>query len=350
MSRLGAPARVRERVRGTWPVARAMAELRRGLPRALASDRPLIAGPWLSEVGFEVLYWIPLLRWFCERNGIDPARVTALSRGGAEPWYDGIAGGYVDAFDVVTPEEVRAAAVERARRTGGQKHFDVDAFDTRLTGAAARMRGLEDPVVLHPRVMYDLFRWTWGERPRLSLVDDHTSYRPFARPELPDRLYGDNYVAVKAYFSDCFPDTDANRRLVSRLIGGLATTSHVVLLSTPTRIDEHSDYTVGDANGVFDAADRMNARDNLAVQTAIVAGARALVCTYGGFSYLGPHLGVPTVALFSERNFNPLHVLQMRHAEDELARHSHTPRLILLGDDELALVESLVSGHIAAAK
>ncbi len=26
-------------------------------------DRPIIVGPWLSETGFELLYWIPFLAW-----------------------------------------------------------------------------------------------------------------------------------------------------------------------------------------------------------------------------------------------------------------------------------------------
>ena len=26
-------------------------------------NRPLIIGPWLQEVGLEVLYWRPFLRW-----------------------------------------------------------------------------------------------------------------------------------------------------------------------------------------------------------------------------------------------------------------------------------------------
>src|SRR5262249_22844206 len=47
---------------------------------AVASGRgPIIVGPWLSEVGFEVLYWIPFLRWFVDRYRVDPARVVAVS-------------------------------------------------------------------------------------------------------------------------------------------------------------------------------------------------------------------------------------------------------------------------------
>ena len=29
-----------------------------------ARSEPILVGPWLGEVGFELLYWIPFLRWF----------------------------------------------------------------------------------------------------------------------------------------------------------------------------------------------------------------------------------------------------------------------------------------------
>ncbi len=32
-----------------------------------------VIGPWLGEVGFEVLYWIPFLHWLFERHGLGPA-------------------------------------------------------------------------------------------------------------------------------------------------------------------------------------------------------------------------------------------------------------------------------------
>jgi hypothetical protein len=43
-----------------WRVERDIAAVARG-------RGPIIAGPWLSEVGFEVLYWVPFLRWFEDR-------------------------------------------------------------------------------------------------------------------------------------------------------------------------------------------------------------------------------------------------------------------------------------------
>src|SRR5262245_54769655 len=51
------------------------------LRRLLATDAPIVAGPWLGEVGFEILYWIPFLRWLVDQ-GVPAERITAISRGG----------------------------------------------------------------------------------------------------------------------------------------------------------------------------------------------------------------------------------------------------------------------------
>ena len=49
-----------------------------------AGTRPIVAGPWLAEVGYEVLYWIPFLRWFQDAFGVPRDRLVVVSRGGME--------------------------------------------------------------------------------------------------------------------------------------------------------------------------------------------------------------------------------------------------------------------------
>ena len=63
----------------------------------------------------------------------------------------------------------------------------------------------------------------------------------------------------------------------------------------------------------------MTPQDNLAVQTALVARAGALVATYGGFSYLGPMLGVPTRALYTQGAFQRVHLDVLRAAYPDAA-------------------------------
>ena len=49
------------------------AEETRELVTALGrSGRPILIGPWLSEAGFELLYWIPFLAWAKAYGNLDP--------------------------------------------------------------------------------------------------------------------------------------------------------------------------------------------------------------------------------------------------------------------------------------
>jgi hypothetical protein len=88
------------------------------------------------------------------------------------------------------------------------------------------------------------------------------------------------------------------------------------------QLDEHREW-VPTGPRIHDCSAWVTPQNNLAVQTALVAKARALVCTYGGFSYLGPMLGVPTLAIHTRDAFSPVHLAVLRaafpDAEYELA-------------------------------
>jgi hypothetical protein len=98
--------------------------VKRTLARAASSRRPIIAGPWVSEVGYEALYWVPFLHWAADRYGVAPERIVALSRGGTRAWYDGVAGRYVEIFDLIDPREFEQRAAAR-RAEGDQKQMGV---------------------------------------------------------------------------------------------------------------------------------------------------------------------------------------------------------------------------------
>jgi hypothetical protein len=87
----------------------------------------------------------------------------------------------------------------------------------------------------------------------------------------------------------------------------------VALLSTTVRLDEHNDYQSSSSSGVFvvDAHDRPER--NLERQSALIAGARGFIGTYGGFSYLAPFYGVPSFSFFSRRFGFEAHHLDLAH-------------------------------------
>jgi hypothetical protein len=146
---------------------------------------------------------------------------------------------------------------------------------------------------------------------RLKSLCEHRQIQPL--PPRPEGIpFRGEYAAVKFYFSDCLPDTEANRRFVRQVIARVSRTMPVVLLNTGMRLDDHDDAGSEEIENVFNASRLMEPTNNLGVQSAIVGHASRLICTYGGFSYLGPLLGKPTFSFWSEPNFVSAH-LQFAH-------------------------------------
>ncbi len=317
-SAFGAAVRFEAGVRGhRWRMERALARAGR------TGDRVFV-GPWLSEIGFEVLYWIPLLRALLERNGVKPAQVTAISRGGAGDWYAGLADGYVDVHDLMGRDEFLAAQRSRVGTAGDEKQMQLTSLDRELW----RRAGVGDSTVVHPLVMYSRLRYWWAADAGADELRRRCDWRPFTPPE-PSRELPARFVAAKPYFSACFPETPANRRFVAELLGRIADCVDVVLLSTGLRLDQHAEMDLAGHERVHSLSG-LAARTNLAEQTRVLARADAFVSTYGGPAYLGAFLGVPAVGLVSLANHNPRHLEAARMAAAAMG----APAPVLVDVDE----------------
>jgi hypothetical protein len=276
------------------------------------ADGRAVVGPWLGEVGFEVLYWIPFLRWLFERHGIDPQRVTVVSRGGAGHWYDGLAGRYVDIFDHITPEDFRSRTLELWAATGGlQKQVAVRSWDEQVLDATLGV-DWRRTALLHPQLLYRLFRNVWQGALPIRDVLDRAVHRPWKTPDAAIDL-PDEFTAVRFYFRDSFPDTPANRELVHDVVERLAARRTVVLLNTGVIVDEHLDAEPPAGERILRPLAGVDAAHNLAAQSAVIARARLFVGTYGGLAHLAPFYGVPTVGFASDpREINPVHLTVAR--------------------------------------
>jgi hypothetical protein len=296
-----------------WRVEREIAAVARG-------RGPIIAGPWLSEVGFEVLYWMPFLRWFEDRYRVDRERVIAVSRGGVAGWYGDLAAHYVEIFDHVTPEEFGRRNRERHQRdeSGGQKQTAISAFDEELIAAARSATGARNATVCHPSLMYRLFSRFWYGNRALDLVTSHTRFlaateRPTAlshpRTLAPSELcLPDRYLAAKFYTGAALPGTPEARGALRELVRAAASRMPVVMLDTGLATDEHEDYLFRDIPNVVSLRDRLLPTTNLAVQTAAIAGAQGFIGTCGSLAWLAPLLGVDTLAVYTDERFLVSHV------------------------------------------
>lgn len=324
-------------------VARELAYRRAGLEFARAARRgePILAGPFVGEVGYELLYWIPYLRRLFREHGVPPDRVTVLTRGGAGTWYGDVAANQIEILDLLRPDEFRRRLLERRARVGDAKQLSVEPFDRELAGLA--MQRVGPAHLLHPRLMLGRLRYAWeGLIPPVKAAG-LADYEPLPGPSiaLPAELPSE-YVAVKLYFNDPFPETPETRTYARTLVERIARERDVVVLTSGIPLDEHVEWSQHGGR-IHDASSWLEPRNNLAVQTRLVADASALVSTYGGFSYLGPFVGTPTLALSEREAENDYH-LQLMRAVNPGVEYVHAWL------DESGAVEAFLAGAAPGAR
>ena len=292
---------------------RESARLERHLATLAARGGPIVVGPWMGEVGFELLYWVPFVAWFSERYSVDPSRLVVLSRGGTASWYAVPPANYRDVLDHITPEAYKSEHAARVREIGEQKQTRITTFERELVAGMSATAGAAGAPLLHPELMYRLLRPFWWGHLDESWVHQHTRYR---RLPLPAEVPGlpDSFVAVKFYFNDCFPCSDRNRAFARQVVADLAQEHEVVSLSTGIDLDDHGCDDLGGTRAL-DLVRGTPAACNLHVQSSIVARATAFVGTYGGFAYLAPFHGVPSFAYYDDPNgFSKSHLRMVRSA------------------------------------
>jgi hypothetical protein len=303
-------ARLREQASAftdEWWIEREIAAVAKG-------RQPIIAGPWLSEVGFEALYWIPFLRWFADRYRVDRERIVALSRGGVRSWYADVAHRYVEIFDHIDPAAfaVRNAARRDIDESGGQKQTTIGEFDRELIAMAERAAGVRDAAVCHPSLMYRLFAGFWLGSRAYDVIVRHTSYSPLTIAadhglDLPDR-----FIAAKFYTGRALPDTPACRASLRQIVKAAAARMPVVLLDTGMATDEHHDYPFRDIPDVISLREQLTPHTNLGVQTAVIAASQEFIGTCGSLAWLAPMMGIDTLAVYAEDRLLASHVYVAR--------------------------------------
>jgi len=291
-------------------------------------------GPWLSEVGYEVLYWVPFLRWLMVAYRIPEDRFIVLSRGGTESWYKGIASRYVEIFDYVTPEELSARVFAKSL-----KQREISDFDRGLVERVSQALALDAAVsVLHPSLMFRWFAPFWSGKETIGFVERHTRYTRVRAPELvlPFQLPA-QYVAVKFYGARALPDEPTVHAQLQAIVARLSEWLPVVQLETGLGLDDHTDYSLRTNKRVISLRGRLDARSNLAAQTQVIAGAKMFFGTCGGLAWLAPLLGVATVPILTDPSFLHAHLHVARRVYSRAGGGSFSP-VDLLGLSDAGLV------------
>jgi hypothetical protein len=209
---------------------------------------------------------------------------------------------------------------------GEQKQVALTPLDNEIVGLVRKAEG-RDVSLLHPSMMYRLYGpYWWGHQP-LEWLRGYARFERLQPPALGVDL-PTGYTAVKFYFNDCFTDTAENRAFVERTVRTLTAEGPVISLSTGVAVDDH-DPCEPDIAAMHGISHLLTPDNNLLVQSAIVAGARRFVGTYGGFAYLAPLCGVPALSYYSEpESFSKRHLDLIR----DVLRVEGRPELLAVAE------------------
>lgn len=266
--------------------------------RLARSGRPILIGPWRSEVGFESLYWLPWLAAWRAKYQIAKERLIVVSRGGAGVWYD--VAKAVDLYDYVPMEKLRKAMLADSLISGSIKQQQMTTGERKLLPVIAHDLGLRRYHVLHPSLMYRQLAPWWEGTMGTSALQSLLAFTPIPVPAPPLSLpLPERYVAVGFYARHTWPLTEDLRMWVANLVDGIAVHLPVVLLDTGLHTDDHVPFPlVGER--LISLKGQVTPHDNLAVQSAVIAKAQAFVGTYGGTMQLAVRLKKPSVGFYRQ--------------------------------------------------
>jgi hypothetical protein len=272
----------------------------KGLIATLNQDkRPILLGPWRSELGFEMLYWLPFLRVLAGQVKNFDQRACVVTRGGLAELYRSVSSQGYDLYALRSVQDVRRENLADYQKTALQKQIAVTDWDQAVLDDAAKACGI-GPVfhVVHPAWMYWALSPYWDEQAGMRYLSGLTVFDP-TLPALPkpDGL-PEKYVAVKFYARATFPYPEpVVSQFVQRVVGTIAAQIPVVVVPGGA-YDDHVDVAMTGPNIL--TLPSASPETNLLQQAAVIAHATACVGTYGGTMQMALRLGVPSVSFWKD--------------------------------------------------
>lgn len=267
------------------------------------SKKPILLGPFRSEVGFELLYWIPFLNSFRETYKIAPERMITIGRGGSACWYQ--TNGAADLYEFVPVETVRVWNVQASQQTGTMKQTTEEPWEQHVCGLTAASLGIEQYHTLSASWMYRVLEpWWQGQVPQ-KYLDKYTLQpvrypQPAIDPDLKAKL-PEKYITMRWYARSTWPYQEHLTLWTRKFVEKIAQQMPVILIDS-FHADDHADINLGPINNTIRLSElaAQTPLNNLAIQSAVISRAQAYVGTYGGMSQGAMRWGIPTVALYAE--------------------------------------------------
>jgi len=307
----------------------------------------LIIGPWYSEIGYELLYWLPYL-WKRFATDIKKyERIIVISRGGVGAWYS-----WIKRSEYVNIEDIDSKFLNKIyteRRHGSfQKQMKFSAYDKELLDKFFNKYSInkKDCDILDPSF---IFLSIWGflleEKGVKSLKP--ILHKNFKFSKLDVKNYFNElqpYIAIKIYSNSCL-DIDDNSNFylkkISLIFQRLKKLNYNFVLLDFDIKDDHSQLKLN--NEIFDEfnikrmsqmIDDIDFKNNIGIQSQIMKFSKFTLTSYGGFSYLAPMYDLKSLTIS-----NTNEKIIFRHSQTSKIINNQVDNLNLNYDNEIIIKE-----------
>jgi hypothetical protein len=256
------------------------------------SRAPIVVGPFLMELGFELLYWIPFVTKLLAQIETQEREIYVLGRGGSQNWYPIQDKACLEVFDFWSESEFKSSASLRYKSFGNQKQIAPHFSEENILEKFSQLHGVKSFQVLHPSLMVLLLELYWDSRYPVKWLTHFCEYEKVQKEFVRSQSLKQYEVGFKLYSRESLNSTNSFACCVRAFKSKFKHGRSVHFLPN-LDIDDHTPFVE-----LIDSSDvicQPGLRNNLLEQSIELAKCQAFMGTYGGFAYLAQYLGVPTV-------------------------------------------------------
>jgi len=268
-----------------------------------------IIGPWLSEIGYEILYWVPFLKKHLEHLIQDKnKKFIVISRGGVKNWYSFLENfEYFEIFDLDKKKIFKH--LSQRKNSLSQKQWDFSKLDNYYLKQVCEKKNLnkDDCLIIHPSVLFRNLKpylngnlapnyvFKYLNHSNNSFVINLDQGLDYLKPFVAIKLYESSILRLKkneSFFID----------KINLVLNKLDRKYKLVYLDFKIE-DDHKDLVLNKSGhktySINDVYSNINESNNIYLQDNLIQNSEFLVSTYGGFCYLPSFYKKKCIALLN---------------------------------------------------